>query len=455
MEIYIGLSISFLLLLFSVLKNIFIGYALFACWLLFVLIALHGGHSLRSIAAMSWHGGTQSLIVVKILLLIGSAIGIWMASGAIPTIVYYSLRLTPYMPYTFALAAFVICCATSFLTGTSFGTIGTVGIPLIIIARSGQADMNLIAGAIMAGAYFGDRCSPMSSSAALVASLTGTKIMGNIKNMFYAAIVPFVLSLAFYYLLSRIQPLRASGSSLSGALTAVFHIGIVMLLPAILILVLALCRMRIDLAIAASILAAVVMSLLYQHCDWAQVIHYLIFGFRINAPGPLQNIITGGGIVSMLKTCLVIFISCSLAGLFEGIKMFDSLKNRLLSKSLARHKLFGVTAIVSVITGAFGCSQTMSVVMTREIVKDCYDSLSSYQLALDLENTGIILSGLIPWNIAALMPTVTMNVSPTGFIPYAFYLYMLPIAWFTTLGIRNYRRFTRPAVQTSRSAERG
>jgi NhaC family Na+:H+ antiporter len=437
MEIYIGLPISFCLLIFSVFRNIFIGYTLITCWVLFALISLKKGYALKEIARMSFNGCRQSFVVLRILILIGAAIGIWMAAGTIPTIVYYSLRLTPLIPYTFALAVFVICCLTSFLIGTSFGTVGTVGIPLMIIARSGHANLNIIAGAIIAGAYFGDRCSPMSSSAYLVANLTRTNIFINIKNMLRSAIIPLLLSFAFYYTLSVYHPLQAINNSLAGALAKAFNIQLIMLLPAIIILVLSLCRVSIDISILTSILSAAVLGVLFQNHQWQQVFHYIIFGFRINTPGPLQNIITGGGIVSMLETCLVVFVSCSLAGLFEGIKMFEGLKNTLSSRHLTRHGLFGATSIVSVITAAFGCSQTVSVVMTKEIVKDCYNDLDNYQLALDLENSGIILSAIIPWNIAALMPTTALNVGTAGYIPYAFFIYILPITYFFILGAKN------------------
>jgi NhaC family Na+:H+ antiporter len=110
------------------------------------------------------------------------------------------------------------------------------------------------------------------------------------------------------------------------------------------------------------------------------------------------------------------------------------LKNMLFNMSLSRPKLFGATSIVSVIAAAFGCSQTIAVVMTEEIVKDCYATLNNYQLALDLENSGIILSALIPWNIAALLLTTVLNVGAAGYIPYAFFIYILPITYFFILG---------------------
>lgn len=431
MEIYIGLPVSLCLLLYSVLNNIFIGYTLIACWLLFALISLKQGYTTREIAAMSWRGGRQSFVVLKILILIGAAIGIWMASGVIPSLVYYCLKfITPLMPYAFVLAVFALCCLTSFLIGTAVGTVSTMGIPLMIIARSGHANLNVIAGAIMAGAYFGDRCSPMSSSAALVSNLTKTNIFTNIKNMLYSSIVPFCLSLVFYYALSLSQPVKTIGSGLSGNLSTTFTIGPIMLLPVIVILILSLCRVSINITISISILTAFALGMLFQNHQLAQEIHYLIFGFHINAPGPLQNIITGGGILSMLKTCLVVFASCSLAGVLEGINMFGGMKRVLLNMRLPRPELFGATAIVSVITAVFGCTQTIAVIMTREIMKDCYGSHDHLQLALDLENSGILISALIPWNIAALASTSIMNVSPAGFIPYAFYIYALPVIYF-------------------------
>jgi NhaC family Na+:H+ antiporter len=273
----------------------------------------------------------------------------------------------------------------------------------------------------------------MSSSAYLVANLTGTNIFANIKNMLRSAAIPTLLSLAFYYALSLRHPLSAINNSLAGALVKTFNIQLIMLLPTLIILILSLCRIEIDIAILASIVSAAILGVLFQGHQWQQMIGYLVLGFKLTTPGPLQNIFTGGGIVSMLKTCLVVFVSCSLAGICSGIKMFDGLKNTLLKLRLPRHRLFGATSIVSVMAAAFGCSQTIAVVMTEEIVKDCYDSHGNYQLALDLENSGIILAALIPWNIAALLLTTILNVSAAGYIPYAFFIYILPITYFLTL----------------------
>lgn len=427
MEIYLGLLVSFCLLIFSVLNKIYIGYMLIICWILFALISLKKGYSLREIIKMSYNGGRQSFVVLKILILLGAVISIWMASGTIPTIIYYSLKYIT--PNTFIITAFVICCLMSLLIGTSLGTVSTIGIPLMIIARSGNINLNIVAGAIIAGAFFGDRCSPMSSSAALVSNLTKTNIFLNIKHMFYSSIIPLMMSLVFYYALSISQPLRGFNGNLSNELSKTFNIGLIMLLPAVIIPILSIFKIKIHISILVSILSAFILCIIFQQYHLKQLVQYIIFGFEVNGT-PLKTMLKGGGIVSMMKICIIIFVSCSFAGIFEGIKVFGKLKSLLIRMQLTRHKLFGITSAVSVIAAAFGCNQPITAIMTNEIMKDCYDKTDRHQFALDLENSAILIAPLIPWNTAALLPTTIMNTSATGFIPYAFYLYLLPVMYF-------------------------
>jgi NhaC family Na+:H+ antiporter len=364
---------------------------------------------------------------LKLLILIGAVTGVWMAAGTIPSMVYYGLRYLT--PDTFILTAFVITCMVSFMIGSSLGTVSIVGIPLIIIARSGNVNLNIVAGAIIAGAYFGDRCSPMSSSAYLVSNLTTTNIFINIKNMLYSAAVPFVLSLIFYFVLSMTTPLTTINNGISKALLKTFDIHPITLLPALIIIILATSKTRIDVSIALSILSAAVLSITIQHYQLGQIIRYAVFGFTLQS-GSLQHVFFGGGIVSMLKTCLIVLAACSLAGIFKEIELFDSLKGVILRMRLSRHALFGLTTIVSAATAAFGCSQPIAAIMTNEIMQESYCHLDRYQLALDLENSAIVVCALIPWCTSAFIPTTMMNVSTAGFIPYAFYLYMLPIVYF-------------------------
>ena len=161
-------------------------------------------------------------------------------------------------------------------------------------------------------------------------------------------------------------------------------------------------------------------------------------GFHLDFDNPLYLIIKGGGIISMLRPAIVVFISCSLAGIFEGTKTLQSVE-KLLLKANSRSSLFLYTTIVSILTAAFGSNQSIAAVLTASLMDKAYkqNSVDKYQMALDLENTGIVLSALIPWNLAAFVPTSTMDVSPVGFIPYAFYLYLLPITSYMILRYKN------------------
>lgn len=428
MDNYIGLFVSIVIIILGVVMNLFVGYSLILCWIVFIVISLRKGYGLKSILKMSYTGGKKSFLVIKNLLLIGAVTGAWMISGTIPGIVYYSLKLIN--PDTFVLLAFLISCATSFVLGSATGTATIVGLPLIIIARGGDVNLDLAAGAIIAGVYFGDRCSPMSSSAALVSSLTGTKLLKNIKNMLFTSVIPIVLSIGFYYECSVLNPLKITNSHLPDEILQTFRIDYLILIPVVLLLVLCLSKIGIQSAMLLSIFAASVMAVFVQGHQPLQVLHAIFFGFSLDPRIPLHSIFEGGGITSMIKASFVVFAACALAGVLEEMRTFDGLRQFLINMKLKGAMLYGMTAIISTLTAAFGCSQSIAVVMTDEIMRDCYQKEENYQFALDIENSCILTSALIPWNIAALICTVTLNVSMAGFVPYAFYLYTFPIIYF-------------------------
>ena len=138
----------------------------------------------------------------------------------------------------------------------------------------------------------------------------------------------------------------------------------------------------------------------------------------------------------MWQASLVVYVSCALSGIFDGTQMLKSIEN-ILRKAKTRSEVFLYTSIVSILTAAFGCNQSISTVLTNQLMTKGYEErkIDKYKLAIDLENTGGVLSALIPWNIAALVPTTTMDVGYIGFIPYAFYLYLIPIANFISFKI--------------------
>lgn len=425
MDLIITFAITFMLLVLSVYKGIFLAYPLLAALIMFSIIAARRGYALKDILTMTYNGGKKSLIVIKVFILIGAIMATWMASGTVPAIVYYGVRLIK--PDAFILCAFLISCFVSFLIGTSVGTSGTVGIALIVIAKGGGVNVAATAGAIIAGAYFGDRCSPMSSSANLVAYLTETNIYENIKNMFKTCIVPFSVSIIFYYVLSRIFPLHSSANGINNEIVKVFSVNIIVLLPALIIIVFSAFKVNVKTSMIVSIITAFLLGIFVQHDTILNCAKFIIFGYSMDKSNPLYPIIKGGGIIAMLKTSLVIYVASAFAGIVEGTKMLNSIEE-ITQRANSRYEIFRNVAITSIFTAAVGCSQAFAVILTHMLNKKAYEinKINSYCMSIDLENTAIMISGLIPWNIALLVPMTILGTNASC-IPYLLYIYFLPL----------------------------
>lgn len=416
----LGVLLSFIILIFCVIHNIALGYALALCWVIFMAIGKRE-YGLKTLLRFSWEGAKTSFGVLKTLILIGALIGIWMASGTIATIVYDAFKITN--PQTFILIAFVVCAGVSFIIGTSFGTISIVGLPLMLIAKSGDINLNIVAGAIMAGVYFGDRCSPLSSSASLVATITATRLFRNIRNMFASSWLALLLTLAGYWGLSLLNPLNHINTSFMTQLKHNFTINWLMLIPVIIVLVLSVLRQPISRSIPLSILAAAILGVTEQHQQISTLLATLVVGYH---PATAHALVQGGGVVSMISPLTVVPISCAIAGILNHLASFTNLQQSLANRQT---KLpFGMTVLISFITSAIGCNQSIAIIMTNTLMRPTYGKHNG-QLAVDLENSSILTAPLIPWNIAAFVPTAVIGASFVGYIPFALYLYLVPLVY--------------------------
>lgn len=442
MDVVITFIFCFILLIYSVFKGIFVGYTLIIGLLIFIILACKKGFKFIDVIKMAYKGGKKSFIVLEIFILIGAVTSTWMASGTVPAIVFYGMKFLN--PNTFIVSIFLISSVVSFLLGTSFGTVGTVGVAFMVMAKGGGVNPSLTAGAILAGAYFGDRCSPMSSSANLVANLTETDLYINIKNMFKSAVVPFIIAILIYVAFSLKFPLNAGDNNISSEILKSFSINIITLIPAIIVLVFCILKVNVKISIAVSIISASIISIMFQHSSITDIIRYIIEGYNIKESIPLASIIKGGGIISMIKSALVVFVSSAFTGIFEGTEMLKSLEE-IINKSDSRTGSFFTTIIVSITTSAFGCSQALAVILTHMLVKKNYEknNIDKDKLALDIENSAIIIAPLIPWNIAVLVPLATLNAG-TSSILYAFYLYLIPMLNILYLKLNGIRKVVLP-----------
>ena len=182
MELFIAFGVFIAAMITAVVTGYSMIIALLIGLAAFLAVGKYRGFTLKSMAEMSKKGIVDSIVVIEVMLVIGALTAVWRASGTITIFVYYGMKII--MPPIFLIVTFVLACLLSYAIGTSFGIAGTVGVIFMALARSGGVDPVVAAGVIMSGIYFGDRCSPASSSANMVAGVTETKIYDNVKVMF-------------------------------------------------------------------------------------------------------------------------------------------------------------------------------------------------------------------------------------------------------------------------------
>lgn len=425
MDVLIALGGVFILLLLSIYKGIDILYPLFIGLVIFIAIACKRGFKLKELIKMVLLGSKKSLSIVNIMLLIGGITAVWRASGTVAYVVHYGIKFLD--PNYFILYTFVLCSMVSFLLGTSFGTVGTIGIILMVMVKGGNININMVAGAIMAGAYFGDRCSPMSSSANLVATITETDLYINIRNMFKTSVLPFIACLIIYGILSFQNPLYLGDNQISAEIARAFSLNWTVILPALIILVLAFFKVDVKVSMLVSILSAAAIALIVQKESAADILRYMVTGYRMDGNSILGNIIVGGGITSMLPVSLIILVAFAMSGVFEGTSLLKDVEQWTFRLG-GKIGIFATVILTSIIAGAFGGSQTLAIMLTYQLAKNMYNAadIDKYELAVDFENTVIVISPLIPWNIAGAVPAAALTAD-SSYVLYACYLYLLPV----------------------------
>lgn len=426
MKKYLGVIVVFLTMALSIKAESYIGIGVNGVLIFFSLLALKKGYALERVVESGYASGKKAFLVMKIFILVGIVSSIWIMSGTIPIVVYQGVKMMN--PEYFYLSSFLITSVVAFLLGSSFGTAGTVGIAMIAIGKGLGADLSIVGGTVISGAYFGDRCSPVSSSASLVATLTETNLYTNIKNMFKTGSVPFILAGILYVFCNSEGDKIVKNISMLELLEKNFNLSYLCFLPIIVILFLTLFKTNVKISLSLSILVAMVLSYFIQGYDFVEIIKTVVFGFFFEKDNPLYTILKGGGIISMWKTCMIVFISCCLSGIIQMLKIFSRLEDVIL-KSKNEFILFIWTILVSIATGILGCNQSIAVVMTIDIMKNIYKikGISNEKFAIDIENSSIVLAALIPWNLASLVPATVMELPDLSYLYYSFYVILLPL----------------------------
>ena len=415
----IAILLFSLSLIFCLLLKLSVVYALIIGYMIFVIYGLIKGHNLIVLIKKSFEGVLTVKNILLVFILIGMITALWRASGTIAYIVYMGSKLIS--PSILILLTFLLCSILSVLIGTSLGTAATMGVICASIGKAMGVNPYYIGGAVLSGIYFGDRCSPMSTSALLISELTKTNLYTNIKLMIKTSIIPFIVTCLFYLFLG----FKSKVSNISVDVTEIFkqnyNLNIIVIIPAILIIILSILKINVKKTMLVSIVISFIIAMFIQRDSIVALINYCIFGYH-HPNERLNLMMKGGGILSMVNVSLIVGISSSYSGIFKETKMLVSLKKHLKDFSKKTSSYF-VIFLSSIISGAIACNQSLGTILTNEL---CGELVEKQKMAIILENTVILLVGLIPWNIAMDVPLKTLDVGIMSGL-FAFYLYFLSL----------------------------
>lgn len=426
MELLIAFAVFIVSMILCLAFKLSILIAMFIGLIAFTLTGLKKGFSYKDLKGMAVGGVKESFIVFEIMFLIGLITAIWRSSGTITFFVYYGISIIT--PSLFILTAFLLCCILSYILGTSFGVAGTMGVIITALARSGGVNEAIIAGAVISGVYFGDRSSPVSSSAILVANITKTDIYENVKMMFKTAAAPMVVILGLYTALSFLNPLQTVDKSVLTALSGDFKLSYWCILPAVFMLVLPMMKINIVWVFISSITSGFFITLFVQDMSFSDTINCCVWGYKATGEA-LGNILDGGGIVSMVTVCGIILLSSAYSGIFQGTNMLESLQGQISKMSMRMGRYITMFLASTVVTCVF-CNQTIASMMSRDLMARAYEEegASNTELAMDIENSSIVFCALIPWAVSCTVPLEMLGAGYDALI-YAFLLYGIPLGY--------------------------
>ncbi len=402
-----------------------VSWALLGGLVIFWLLGRKKGFSGKQLAVMAWEKCKKSLIVVTVIAMIGVITGVWRMSGTIAGCIVWGVSIIT--PQLFVVITFLLCAAMSYILGTSFGVCSTMGVILMAIAKSGGVNTAIVAGAVLSGAYFGDRCSPASSAASLVAAVTGTDHYKNVRKMLLTGLLPLLLTIGIYTVLSFFHPMEAVHGEAMASLKENFVISWVVLLPAAAMLILPICKVPIKISMAVSIVIALIIALFVQKFSLWDIVKAAWGGYSSENP-ELNAILSGGGVTSMTSSYIVVALTGLFSGILEGtdsIKPLTSSANRLANKIGNFPAMIGVSALAA---GTL-CNQVVATMTSQQLLENRYENKE--ELAQDISNSALLIAGIIPWSIACSTPLEMMGAD-SGAIPFAFLLWLIPLCYLFT-----------------------
>ncbi|MBD8032334.1 MULTISPECIES: Na+/H+ antiporter NhaC [Solibacillus] len=373
---------------------------------------------------------STSIGAIYIFLLIGVLISSWLISGTIPTLLYLGISIIS-ASFFYAIV-FIITSIIGTAIGSSLTTVATVGVAMLGVASSIDASLAITAGAIVSGAFFGDKMSPLSDTTNLAATVVGIDLFTHIKNMMYTTIPAFIISLIIYAVLSPSSQLMDNTliTSYKETLLATNLIHWYAVLPLVILIVCTFLKIPSLATLAISAISGVILSYFHGTIPLNELFSILYNGYSIETGiVAIDSLLSRGGMNSMLFTIILIVLSLSMGGLLFALGIIQSLLEALQNKLKSVGSVISGAAFTAIGINFTIGEQYLSILLTGEAFKEKFKLLNLHpkNLARTIEDAGTVINPLVPWSVCGLFIATTLNVSVLDYVPFAFFCLLSPV----------------------------
>ncbi|SDH53972.1 Na+/H+ antiporter NhaC [Winogradskyella thalassocola] len=388
-----------------------------------------------------WENLRSVFVPIMILFLVGALAGTWLVSGVIPAMVYYGLQVLS--PEIFLPASVIIAAVISIATGSSWTTSATVGIALVGIGTALGINPGMIAGAVISGAYFGDKMSPLSDTTNLAPAMAGTDLFTHIKYMAITTVPTIIITLIVFGIISFNIDTTGSAdiSNLLASIDHTFNISPWLFLVPVGVVTLILLKTKPLLALASGIILAIIFAFVFQgnileglsESKFTAITNSILTDTAIVTDNPkLNDLFSSGGMNGMLWTIYLIICAMIFGGIMDGIGALSRITKALLSIATSIFGLFASTVLSCLGLNLIASDQYLAIVIPGKMFKQAYEDkgLAPENLSRTLEDSGTVTSVLIPWNTCGAYQSGVLGVGVGEYIGYAIFNYLSP---FTTL----------------------
>lgn len=375
---------------------------------------------------------SSTLQAILILAIIGVIIGTWIIGGIVPTLIYYGLQILS--PTFFLAASLLLCSVVSLATGSSWTTAGTVGIALIGIAQGLDIPLGLAAGAIVSGAYFGDKISPLSDTTNLAPAMSGAKLFDHVKHMLYTTSISYGITLVLFVIIGfKFSGQELNTADIQGILDVIssnYNINPVLLLVPVIVIVMVAMKVPALPGLFIGALLGGACAFIFQGSSLSDVLGSMMNGVTSETGHAMvDELMTNGGLMKMMWTIALIMSALTFGGVLDKSGMLACIANKLLSFAKSTGSLILVTVLSCLFVNILAGDQYLAIALPGKMYKDEFKKrgLAPRNLSRALEDSGTVTSALIPWNTCGATMSGFLGVSTFAYAPFAFFNILSPI----------------------------